>query len=116
MQGDIFDKIGKKTPYKVPEKYLENFTYEMMKHYEHNRPRFKLRYFVKYAATVAAVLIIMVVPGYIFFIDSHKTDTLNVKSEFPLESDLNKSIQKLSDEELIVLTSLLESDIYKDQL
>ncbi len=113
MKEDIIEKIGKKIPYSVPEEYLENFTSEMMNQYKVFKPRYRFTNFVKYAA--AAIIIIAAVPGYFILKNSDKPDNFMTQQDVKADNELSKSIEQLSDDELNLLTSVLESDIYKDQ-
>jgi hypothetical protein len=115
MKEDIFEKVGKHTPYSVPEKYLDNFTAEIMRHYNFSKSRMRWHVVFKYAA-VAAILIFFAIPSYFLLRFSERPKIEETYVNQPVNSELFKSIERLSDEELVVLTSLLDDDdIYKDQ-
>lgn len=112
---EMFKKIGKNTPYRIPEEYLDNFTSQMMAQYKKcTRPRYRLSHFLKYAS-VAAIIIFFAIPGYLLLKTSDSYKVVEISSDKIQKSELTQSIQQLSDEELVVLTSLFEDDIYKDQ-
>lgn len=112
---EIFNNIGKNTPYRVPEEYLDNFTSQMMAQYKNSiKPRYRFSHFLKYAS-VAAILIFFAIPGYFLLKTSDSNKVVEISSDKILKSELTLSIEQLSDEELVVLTSLLDDDIYKDQ-
>jgi hypothetical protein len=125
MEEDVFDKIGKAMPYRRPDNFLDNFGQEIIKKYRLRQRRARVRKYILYSAT-AAILIIAAIPGTIFLKSGFgegtagsaaniiSADSLPLKS-YGTDESLDDSIKGLSDDELMMLTSLLDSDIYKDQ-
>lgn len=113
MKEDLIDKVGKRVPYEVPSGYLENFTSGVLDTYKLRRLKFRKRMKLFYYA--AAILLVFLIPGYIFIAKESKksNETLN---SFIISDNLSKSIENLSDDELIQLSSALDSDIYNDQI
>lgn len=127
MDKDIIESAGKRLPYKVPDGYLEDFTGNMMQHYGRiKREKMRRRYFS--IARVAALFLLFLIPGIIFLTDGNSvknnTDFVGQDSVVisagenvtEVDNSISSSITNLSDEELLILTSVLDSDIYKDQL
>lgn len=113
-----FNKVGKKMPYKVPGSFLEDFSDNfILKSKEGKRGR-KGRMNVWRISLAAASVIIILFTGLLLnkgkdmpvinFNDTIKSSSISEKTE------VEKIIQELTDDELILLSTMMNSDIFNE--
>ncbi|MFA5850912.1 MAG: hypothetical protein WC833_13660 [Bacteroidales bacterium] len=113
-----FYKVGKKLPYKIPGSFLDEFTGNCinMTKEEKNGRSFRMHLW-KISFAAASVVLILITGLFlnkgkdmpvINFNDSIKTTTISENNE------VERIIRELSDDELILLSTMLDSDMFNE--
>lgn len=113
-----FYKVGKRLPYKIPESFLDEFTGDcinMAKEAKNGRSSRVHLWKISFAA--ASVVLILITSLFlnkekevpvINFNDSIKNTTIYENNE------VDRIIRELSDDELIFLSTMLDSDMFNE--
>jgi len=112
-----FDKVGKRLPYKIPGSFLDEFTGNCINMTKEKKGRSFRVHLWKISFAAASVVLILItglllnkgkeVP-IINFNDSIKNVTISENTE------VEKIIRELSDDELILLSTMLDSDMFNE--
>jgi len=120
MKDFDLTKVGKKMPYKIPDSFLDEFTYGSVRKSDKERKKIsaKIKFWQISFAAASVALVLFTSMHFIMQSGIQKinvSDTNNVLIEKVINTkpaDVETAIKDLSDEELKILTSMIESDIF----
>ena len=124
MKEDFdLDKVGKKTPYKIPDSFLDEFTYVGIK--KSDKERRKSSATIKFwkISFAAASVVFLLFSGIHLLkesgaqkINMNDTNIVNSQKDVIIKQlDVETVISTLSDEELKILSSMIEPDMFNQQ-
>ncbi len=113
-----FNRVGKKMPYKIPGSFLEEFPDKCIKRTKEEKKGRKVGMDLWKISFAAASVVIILFTGLLLnkgkeipvinFNDTLKSSSISEKTE------VERIIRELSDDELILLSSMLDSDIFNE--
>ncbi len=113
-----FDKVGKRLPYKIPGSFLDEFTGNCINMTKKEKKGRSFRVHLWKISFAAASVVLILITGLLLnkgkevpiinFNDSIKNVTISENTE------VEKIIRELSDDELILLSTMLDSDMFNE--
>lgn len=116
-----FNGIGKKLPYRIPDSYLDGFSGEIVREKSLEKRKRAGRSIFWKVSVAAASVVVLLLTGMLLD-KEQEMPALNVNdtirtgtvSENTGNTDMEKIIKGLSDEELVALSSMLESEMFNE--
>jgi len=117
-----FNKVGKKLPYKIPDSFLDGFTYGSVRKSDNEKRKYagKIKF---WKISFAAASVVLLLFTGIHFIKESEVPEINISDTNTVTTQgvINKNgaeieaiIRELSDEELMILSSTIESDMFNE--